>query len=159
MNFITYYAYDNMGIFTEPVSFDKYGPVPTNAVAVEPPPVTEPRVAQWTGAEWVILSERPVVEQAPIPIIEPVIEPVAITETIIFVKIDYLKLFTQDERISIYRASLTNNKIRDYLYILDSSTTVSLSDIDIQSGLTTMESIGLLSTERAARIRLGQPPA
>ena len=155
MNFITYYAYDNLGIFTEPVSFDKYGPVPPNSVDIAPPTATAPRVAQWTGAEWVILAYRPVTVQPPEPITEPVIPLEIIVPPIVLSKFEYLKLFTRDERIAIYDIVQTDPIVRDYQYMLDNAPIISLSDSDIKSGVEYLEANGIIGEGRANQILTG----
>jgi len=73
-------------------------------------------------------------------------------------KIDFLRLFTQEERIAIKEAAKTNAVVEDYQYMLDNSTIVLLSDPDIQTGIPMLESAGLIGIGRAAQILSGVKP-
>ena len=73
-------------------------------------------------------------------------------------KIDFLRLFTQAERIAIRTAAKTNALIADYQDMLDAATMVRLSDPDMQTGVPLLELGGLLAPGRAAQILAGQAP-
>lgn len=74
-------------------------------------------------------------------------------------KVDFLRLFTQQERIDIRAASTVNPVIADYQYMLDAATTVNLSDPDILTGIPLLEQAGLIAPGRAAQILANEPPA
>lgn len=147
----TYYGFDHQYIYTHPVEFDPYGPIPENTVDVAPPEFTFPQAVQWQGAAgWVVLDERPAYE-APV-IIEPVVEMPPME------KIDFLRLFTQSERIAIKEEAKTNPVVEDYQYMVDNSTMILLSDPDIETGIPILESLGLIADGRAAQILSGVRP-
>ncbi|MCA6228474.1 MAG: hypothetical protein IM654_01975 [Phenylobacterium sp.] len=73
-------------------------------------------------------------------------------------KIDFLRLFTQAERIAIREAAAVNPLIADYQHMLDASTVVRLSDPDIQTGVPLLELGGLIGVGRAAQILAGEAP-
>ena len=73
-------------------------------------------------------------------------------------KIDFLRLFTQAERIAIREAAAVNPLISDYQHMLDAATVVRLSDPDIQTGVPLLELGGLIGAGRAAQILAGQAP-
>jgi|GEM_PF-5618924 len=73
-------------------------------------------------------------------------------------KIDFLRLFTQAERIAIRQAAAGNDLIADYQAMLDAATVVRLSDPDIQTGVPLLELGGLIGVGRAAQILAGETP-
>lgn len=62
----TLYLMDEQGIFTASIGFDPMGPVPRNSTLTSPPALTGAQVAQWTGAIWEMLAERPPAPTAPV---------------------------------------------------------------------------------------------
>lgn len=157
MTNLIYYAFDEQLIYTNPIEIDPYAALPQMATEVAPPLTSGTEVAQWQGIQWIILPERPV-----IPVLEPVPEPQPTPESPVIAtplaKIDFLRLFTQAERIAIKAAAKTNPIIEDYQYMLDNSNTVLLTDPDIQSGVPLLEAAGLIGLGRAVQILAGQPP-
>jgi hypothetical protein len=73
-------------------------------------------------------------------------------------KIDFLRLFTQAERIAIRQAAKVNPVVEDYQAMLDAATIIRLSDPDIQEGIPELEDAGLLAPGRAAQILSGESP-
>ena len=73
-------------------------------------------------------------------------------------KIDFLRLFTQAERIAIREAAAVNPLIADYQHMLDAATVVRLSDPDMQTGIPLLELGGLIGVGRAAQILAGEAP-
>jgi len=144
------YTYDSQNTYVAMVEFDPYGPVPENSTLVAPPLVVYPQVAQWQGGGWVILSERPPAPPEPTPAPPP---------AVILNKVDFLRLFTQTERINIRAAAAVNSVVADYQYMLDAATTVNLSDPDILAGVPLLEQAGLIGPGRAAQILANEPPA
>ena len=71
-------------------------------------------------------------------------------------KIDFLRLFTQAERIAIRDAAAANPLIADYQDMLDAATMVRLSDPDMQTGVPLLELGGLIGVGRAAQILAGE---
>lgn len=156
MTALIYYAFDDQLIYTQPISVDPYGPMPTNAAPIAPPAATGAEVAQWQGIQWVILAERPP-EPAPPPPPPPSPEPAP--APVVLNKVDFLRLFTQTERINIRGAASVNPVVADYQYMLDAATTVNLSDPDILTGVPLLEQAGLIGPGRAAQILANEPPA
>lgn len=150
---ITYYAYDNQLIYTNPIEIDPYAALPEMATEVAPPETLGTEVTQWHGSHWVILPERPVNTE----IVNLELE-IAPESAVVLNKVDFLRLFTQTERIAIKAASKVNPIIEDYQYMLDNSNTILLSDPDIQSGVPLLEAAGLIGLGRAVQILAGQPP-
>jgi len=73
-------------------------------------------------------------------------------------KVDFLRLFTQAERIAIRQAAKVNPVVEDYQAMLDAATIIRLSDPDIQEGVPELEDAGLLAPGRAAQILSGENP-
>ena len=74
-------------------------------------------------------------------------------------KVDFLRLFTQAERIAIRQAAKVNQVVEDYQDMLEASPEkVRLSDPDIQEGVPELEDAGLLAPGRAAQILSGESP-
>jgi len=88
----------------------------------------------------------------------PVPEPEPVPEPTILNNVDFLRLFTQAERINIRAASAVNATIADYQYMLDAAVTVNLQDPDILSGVPLLEQAGLIGQGRAAQILANEPP-
>jgi hypothetical protein len=72
-------------------------------------------------------------------------------------KVDFLRLFTQAERIAIRQAAKVNPVVEDYQAMLDAATVIRLSDADIQEGIPELEDAGLIGPGRAAQILSGEP--
>lgn len=149
---LTYYAYDSQAIYTNPVTFDPYGPIPPNSTPIEPPALTETEVAQLQSDGWVILSERPPAPPEPDPIPSPEPAPIPLN------KVDFLRLFLQGERIAIREAAKVNPIIADYQAMLDATDSVILTDPDIVEGVPLLETAGLIGPGRAAQILANEPP-
>ena len=73
-------------------------------------------------------------------------------------KIDFLRLFTQAERITIRQAAKVNPLVEDYQDMLNQASIVKLSDPDIQAGLPALEAAGIIGPGRAAQILAGEAP-
>lgn len=73
-------------------------------------------------------------------------------------KVDFLRLFTQAERIAIRSAAKVNPIVEDYQAMLDAATVIRLSDADIQEGIPDLEDAGLIGPGRAAQILAGESP-
>lgn len=73
-------------------------------------------------------------------------------------KIDFLRLFTQAERINIRAAAKVDPVVEDYEDMLNKAPTVRLSDPDIQAGVPLLEGSGLIGPGRAAQILAGEAP-
>ncbi|MCA6262709.1 hypothetical protein [Phenylobacterium sp.] len=73
-------------------------------------------------------------------------------------KVDFLRLFTQAERIAIRAAARENDLIADYQAMLDAADIIYLTDPDIQTGVPLLELGGLIGPGRAAQILAGESP-
>ncbi|MCA3573149.1 MAG: hypothetical protein IOC86_04480 [Aestuariivirga sp.] len=73
-------------------------------------------------------------------------------------KVDFLRLFTQAERIAIRSAAKVNPIVEDYQAMLDAATVIRLSDADIQEGIPDLEDAGLIGPGRAVQILAGENP-
>lgn len=67
-------------------------------------------------------------------------------------KVQYLKRFTQAERIAIREAAKTSAVVNDYVQLLDAASDVDLADPDTVAGVQQLESAGLLAAGRAAEV-------
>lgn len=151
----TYYGFDSQLIYTGPIEVAELTPVPANVTEVPPPEVTLPQVAKWQGVDgWVILDERP---RSPEPSEAELI--VVIPEEYPIDKINYLKFFTQAERIAIKQAAKTDPTVEDYQYMLDSSGTVLLNEPYIKNGVEYLEQTSVLAPGRAKQVLGRQIPA
>lgn len=73
-------------------------------------------------------------------------------------KVDFLRLFTQAERIAIRQAAKVNPIVEDYQAMLDAATVIRLSDADIQEGIPDLEDAMLIGPGRAVQILSGEHP-
>jgi len=89
------------------------------------------------------------------PVTPPPPEPQPVDE---LNKIDFLRLFTQAERITIRQAAKVNPQVEDYQDMLNQAVIVRLSDPDIQTGIPALEAAGILAPGRAAQILAGEAP-
>jgi len=67
-------------------------------------------------------------------------------------KLEYLRRFTQDERIAIRTAAKQVPALEDYLQLMELATEVRSDDPDVVSALEMLEGAGLIGTGRAAEI-------
>lgn len=70
-------------------------------------------------------------------------------------KLEFMRLLTAAERKAIRGAGKANADLEDFLDLLDKADTVSLDSADTITGLTVLESAGLLAQGRAAEILNG----
>ena len=102
---------------------------------------------EWAGMEFdthdhSVLTSENVVTDVPV---------VAMTWT----KLEYLRRFTQDERIAIRTAAKQVPALDDYLELLALATEVRSDDPDIVGALTMLEGAGLIGAGRAQEILNG----
>lgn len=79
---------------------------------------------------------------------EPI--PIEPERSIILTQLEFLRLFTAEERI-VVRLS-TDSLVVDFLYLLNLAQDVKLDDPDTIAGVNYLESLGLLAEGRAAEI-------
>ena len=145
---LTYYAYDSQAIYTNPVTFDTYGPIPPNSTPIAPPALTGTEVAQLQSDGWVILSERPPAPPAPEPVPPPAPE---------YTRLQFLFLFTPEEVIAVQNAALTDPSAAYYNYMINAVVTLQLTDQTVIDGVNMLATQGVITTERAAQILAGDP--
>ena len=73
-------------------------------------------------------------------------------------KIDFLRLFTNEELGGLLQAAKVSAAVEVYQYKLAQAEVVRLSDPDIQAGIPALEASGLLGPGRAAQILAGEAP-
>jgi hypothetical protein len=73
-------------------------------------------------------------------------------------KIDFLRLFTNEEIARLLEEAKTNPTVAVYQYKLSEAPIVRLNDPDILTGLPALEAMGFLDPGRAARILGNLPP-
>ena len=145
---LTYYAYDSQAIYTNPVTFDPYGPIPPNSTPIAPPALTGTEVAQLQSDGWVILSERPPAPPEPTPAPPP---------PTVYTRLEFLFLFTPEEVIAVQNAALTNESVAYYNYMINAVVTLQLTDTTVIDGVNMLATEGVITPERAAQILAGDP--
>jgi hypothetical protein len=135
----TFYQYDSHFIYVGAINIDDESITSVDmAITQGPPSLSNIEVARWEHDKWVVLPERPNFKALH--------------------KIDFLKLFTQSERIAIFAEAKNNVAIADWEYMLSHSTTISLFDTEILAGIPALEMMGLIGVGRSAQILAGCPP-
>ena len=79
-------------------------------------------------------------------------DPAALRQAIV-PKLEYLKLFTQAERIAIRALGRTNDFVNDYIELMNAAVTVNRDADEIVQGLANLETAGAIAVGRAAEIR------
>jgi hypothetical protein len=70
----------------------------------------------------------------------------------VYSQVEWLRKFTQAERIAIRTAAAGNAMLDDYIKLMDATSEIHTDDPDVIAGLQTLEAVGLLATGRAAEI-------
>lgn len=70
-------------------------------------------------------------------------------------KLDYLRLFTQEERVAIRAAGKVNTVVEDYLHLLELTDEVNTGDAEVGDALAMMETAGLLAAGRRNEVLNG----
>jgi len=126
-------------------------PLPAELVGL-----SDDSLADLSAALGVAADETGFAGQGFFPFTPPPPEPPPVDE---LHKVDFLRLFTQAERIAIRQAAKLNQVVEDYQAMLDASPEkVRLSDPDIKEGIPELEDAGLLAPGRAAQILSGESP-
>jgi hypothetical protein len=125
-------------------------PLPAELVGL-----SDASLADLSAALGVAADETGFAGQGFFPFTPPPPEPEPVDE---LHKVDFLRLFTQAERMAIRDAAAVNPLIADYQHMLDAATVVRLSDSDIQTGVPLLELGGLIGVGRAAQILAGEAP-
>lgn len=112
------------------------------------------RYSNSTPVEW---SEMGFDTHDHTPVVEPPVlpaEPVAPIGRRMS-KLDYLRLFTQEERIAIRAAGKVNTVVEDYLHLLELTDEVNTGDAEVGDALAMMETAGLLAAGRRNEVLNG----
>lgn len=104
---------------------------------------------EWNGMEFANFDHVPVVEVNADGSIEGVVTSRILT------KLEYLRRFTQDERIVIRQAAKANTVLEDYLALLELAQEIDTADADTIAAVNMLEQAGLLATGRAQEILNG----
>lgn len=99
------------------------------------------------GYELVTHDHTPVADPVP----EPAPTPVGVTLT----KLEYLRRFTQPERIRIRETAAANAQLADYMQLLELATEVRTDDPDTIAAVQMLEAAGLIAAGRAQEILNG----
>ena len=70
-------------------------------------------------------------------------------------KLDYLRLFTQEERVAIRAAGKVDTVVEDYLHLLGLTDEVNTGDAEVGEALAMMETAGLLAAGRRNEVLNG----
>lgn len=71
---------------------------------------------------------------------------------IVLTKLEYLRKFTTEERVTIRTVAKSNPALEDYLALMEMAEEIRLDDPDIIGAVTMLEQAGLLAQGRAAEI-------
>lgn len=74
----------------------------------------------------------------------------------VMTKLEYLRRFTQAERIAIREAAKVSPVLEDYLQLLELATEINTGDADTIAAVTMLEQAGLIGTGRAQEILHGE---
>ncbi len=102
---------------------------------------------EWDDMSFADFDHVPVVEPPPPPPVEPAGRRMS--------RLEYLRLFTQEERIAIRAAGKVNVVVEDYLHLLDEADEINTGDAEVAEALTLMESAGLLAAGRREEVLNG----
>ena len=77
---------------------------------------------------------------------------IAVSPQRIVTKLEYLRRFTGEERVTIRTVAKSNAVLEDYLALLELAEEVNLDDADTVGAVSMLEGAGLIATGRAAEI-------
>jgi hypothetical protein len=101
---------------------------------------------EWTGMEFATHDHVIQVEIDPDGVIEGVVTGRVMT------KLEYLRRFTAQERITIRTVAKTNPMLEDYMALMELASEIDTADADTKAGVQMLEAVGLLAAGRAAEI-------
>lgn len=111
---------------------------------------TESDPIEWAGMEFVTHDHLLVVPVNPDGSIEGSVTGRVMT------KLEFLRRFTQDERVAIRTLAKTNVVLEDYMAMIDLAQEIDTSDPDTQAGVQMLETVGLIAAGRANEVLYGQ---
>jgi hypothetical protein len=101
---------------------------------------------EWTGMEFATHDHIEQVEIDPDGVIEGTVTGRTMT------KLEYLRRFTAEERITIRTVAKTNPMLEDYMALMELASEIDTADADTKAGVQMLESVGLLAPGRATEI-------
>jgi hypothetical protein len=104
---------------------------------------------EWTGMEFATHDHIEQVEIDPDGVIEGTVTGRVMT------KLEFLRRFTQEERVAIRTVAKSNVVLEDYMAMIDLAQEIDTSDADTRAGVQMLESVGLLAEGRAQEILNG----
>jgi len=100
---------------------------------------------EWNGMEFATHDHTPMVDVAP--------DGAIIGQSArILSKLEYLRRFTQAERIAIRQAAKQSEVLEDYLRLLELAEEINTGDPDTTAAVQMLEAAGLLASGRAAEV-------
>jgi len=102
---------------------------------------------EWDGMPFADYDHTPVAEPPPPTPVEPAGRRMS--------KLDYLRLFTIEERVAIRTAGKTEPLLEDYLHLLNLADEVNTGDQEVKNALALLESVGLLAPGRGLEVLNG----
>jgi hypothetical protein len=111
-------------------------------------------MTRYAAASTAPMEDRyPLAEYDHMEIVPDAPDPVPVDpESRLLTKLEYLRLFTQEERIAIKTVAKSNVVLEDYLYMLELAQEISLDDPDTIAAVNMLEAAGLLAAGRAAEV-------
>lgn len=106
---------------------------------------------EWYGMEF-STHDHVLAEPEPIPEASPV---TVYGGRRILTKLEFLRLFTMTERITMRAAAKESPVMEDYLQLMDLAQEMNLDDSDTIAGVQMMEQAGLLASGRAEEVLRG----
>lgn len=83
-------------------------------------------------------------------------EPVPAPTSRILTKLEYLRRFTPEERVTIREAAKTNPVLADYLAMMELAEEINAGDADTIAAVNLLEAVGLIGAGRANEVLYGQ---
>jgi len=102
---------------------------------------------EWTGYEFATHDHTAEVDTSTVTDV--------VAKAITWTKLEYLRRFTQEERIAIRTAAKTVPQLEDYMALMELASEVRSDDPDIVSALNMLEAGGLIGAGRAQEILNG----
>ena len=70
----------------------------------------------------------------------------------VMTKLEFLRRFTQAERVAIRTVAKSNGQLEDYMAMIDLAQEIDTADADTKAGVQMLELVGLIAEGRAAEI-------
>lgn len=82
-------------------------------------------------------------------------DPVPVPTSRVLTKLEYLRRFTTEERVTIREASKANPALEDYLAMMELAEEIDTGDADTIAAVTMLEQVGLIGVGRANEVLNG----